>query len=610
MCGIYGSTIQYSDSAVTEKLNRIRFRGPDYSAYAANDGVILGHNRLSIIDLDHRSDQPMQYEHLLIVFNGEIYNYKEIRNTLKDKGYSFRTNSDTEVICAAYLYYGEQCVQHFNGMFAFVIYDKKMRTLFGARDRLGKKPFYYAASQHGIEFASQPSAIAMGNDFTIDQQAVNAFLRYSYIPEPLCIYKEIKKLPAGSYFTYQIQSKQLKISKYWDIDFEWKNKFTGSYGEALEQTRSLLSDAIDIRLNADVPIGIFLSSGIDSSLVTALASARHADIKTFTVRFADRKYDESLHAAKIASHLGANHNIIDCTYTDAFKVIDNYHHYFDEPFADTSAIPGLLLSQHVKKHVTVALSGDGGDENFLGYHRYQWMKQLAYAYRLPSFARKMASRLIGLSANYRHQLIAMSLTQPDIPALYQVLNGGLDHSFLEPTQHEYIDASESILYNGNKPLMEQLSDYDLKTYLNEDINTKVDRCFMAHAVESRAPFLDYRVVEFARSLPTEYKMQGRVQKRILKDILYQYVPAEFYNRPKQGFTVPLASWFRTELKEMVLDTLNNETLKNVAGLNVPVANRMIKEHMDGAWNRSQLIWNLLVLTQWQQKQTEQLVTHF
>ncbi|GAA4087052.1 asparagine synthase (glutamine-hydrolyzing) [Mucilaginibacter panaciglaebae] len=606
MCGIYGSTIQYNDCAVIEKLKRLRFRGPDYSDYIANQDVILGHNRLSIIDLDQRSNQPMQYEHLTIVFNGEIYNYKQLRQTLSKKGYDFRTNSDTEVICAAYLDYGEQCVQHFNGMFAFVIYDNKRRMLFGARDRLGKKPFYYIEGPRGIEFASQPSAIAMFNDLTIDDQAVNAFLRYSYIPEPLCIYKEIKKLQAGTCFNYHIDSKQLKTSKYWNIDFEWKNKFTGTYAEALEQTRILLSDAIDIRLNADVPIGIFLSSGVDSSLITALASARHANIKTFNVRFSELGYDESQYSKKIATHLGTHHHIINCTYADAFKVIENYHHYFDEPFADVSAIPGLLLAQHVKKYVTVALSGDGGDENFLGYNRYHWMKVLAYAYHFPLFARKNASRLIKLSSNYRHQLIAMGLMQADIPALYQMLNGGLDHSFLNPTTKDFVDANEGILYNSYKPLMERLSDYDLKTYLNEDINTKVDRCSMAYAVESRAPLLDYRVVELARSLPTEYKMQGRNQKRILKDILFQYLPSELFNRPKQGFSVPLASWFRAELKDMVLDTLNNEALKNIAGLNVPVANKMISQHMKGVWNRSQLIWSLLVITQWQQKQAEQL----
>lgn len=304
MCGIYGSTLRYRDEIVREKLARIEFRGPDFSAFQHFEDITLGHNRLSIIDLDPRSNQPFSYGHLKIVFNGEIYNYQDIKSELQKKQYSFRTTSDTEVICAAYLEYGDDCVKHFNGMFAFVIYDSVKKELFGARDRFGKKPFYYSHSGQAFEFASQPSQINIGRNLSIDETAIHDYLVWDYIPEPKSIYQEVEKLPAGHSFKFNLYSGKLKISKYWDLDYNLENKFIGTYQDAKHQLSDLLTNAVKIRLFADVTLGVFLSGGIDSSLISALAVKQVERVKTFSIKFNEQGFDESIYAERVAKYLG------------------------------------------------------------------------------------------------------------------------------------------------------------------------------------------------------------------------------------------------------------------------------------------------------------------
>lgn len=607
MCGIYGSTIRYSPEIVQAKLDRINFRGPDYSEVTYTDDVILGHNRLAIIDLDQRSNQPFSYLHLIIVFNGEIYNYQDIKKELQVKGYHFNTSSDTEVICAAYLEYGKLCVNHFNGMFSFVIYDKNKRLLFGARDRFGKKPFYYCQRANEFEFASQPSQISMGRYLNIDLQAINEYLMWGYIPEPRSIWTEVKKLPAGYHFTYNLSTKTLNTEKYWDIDYNWHNKFSGSYEEGKKHLKELLIDSVKIRMNADVPLGIFLSGGIDSSLVASLASTMIKNVKTFSIKFNEKGFDESSYALKVAEHLGTEHHTIECNYLEGIQLIKDFSTYYDEPFADSSGIPTMLLSKYTKKHVTVALSGDGGDEGFIGYQRYKWMNLVNPFFRLPLPIRECAAWFINLSPNYVHKLIAMGISMKDIQTLYFKMFGGLEYSWMEKPHLGLKNVFQELLKNPSKSLLENLSDFDIKTYLNEDINTKVDRASMAFSLESRSPLMDYRVMEFARSLPTHYKYRNGVQKRILKDILYESVPREIFNRPKSGFTMPFKEWFRNELKEYVLDNLSESDLKNIPGICVRRTGEIINEHLSGKWNRYPQIWKLLVLSQWLKKQKEQNV---
>lgn len=599
MCGIYGTTIPYDDFLIKQKLQRANFRGPDFSAFERFDRVVLGHNRLSIIDLDSRSNQPLTYEHLKIVFNGEIYNYKELKAELINKGFKFHTSSDTEVICAAYIAYGKKCVSRFNGMFAFVIYDTREQTLFGARDRLGKKPFYYHLQEDGFEFASQPSQINLGNDFSVDQQAIESYLNWNYVSEDLCIYEGVKKLKAGHYFLYEINSSTFTVDRYWEVDFFWENKFKGSYNEAKEELTAILNDSVKIRLNADVPVGVFLSGGIDSSLVAGMAAEVSPNLKTFNISFNEKMFDESKYATAVAAHFKTDHHTIECSYQTGLDLIDNYDRYFDEPFADSSAIPLMLMAKYTKPFVTVVLSGDGGDESFLGYTRYLRLNKVAPFYNQPAIIRKTMGWIMSLSPNYRHKLIAMGLQQQDITALYIKMASSMDKSWLLNNVDNSRRSNNFILNHSLKPLIEKISDYDIKTYLNDDINTKVDRATMAYALEARAPLMDYRVVEFANSLPTKFKLSPTLgSKGILKDILFQKIPAKLFDRPKAGFTVPIKNWFKAELKDYVLDNLSDSKLKDIPGIHIANTKKMIEAHMLGKTNYASQIWSLLVLNQW------------
>ena len=604
MCGIYGSTKYYTPETVSKKLNRIAFRGPDFSDYKYyNEKIVLGHNRLSIIDLDARSNQPLEYKHLVITFNGEIYNFQSIKTALEKQGFAFRTSSDTEMICAAYLAYGEDCVQHFNGMFAFVIFDKNKNCFFGAKDRLGQKPFYYTLAENEFEFCSQISPIALGNNFMVDEKSVAQFLKWQYVPDPNSIYKEVKKLRAGYSFSYDINTAKFSEAPYWNLP-EKTDSFSGNFTEAKTKLNTLLQDAVGQRMISDVPLGVFLSGGIDSSLVAALAQQKSVTpVKTFAVKFDEKGFDESSYANQVAQHLKTNHTTIPCNYEEGIDLIENLWRYFDEPFGDASAIPTALLSKHTRKFVTVALSGDGGDESFFGYERYKWMLQVAPLFRTPDFLRKNGAKLLEILPNYKLKQIAAGLKVDNLETLYmKLMANGQDHWMMNPALGNTSEYQEYL--HGSDVLLNRISAYDLKTYLNGDINTKVDRASMAFSLEVRAPLMDYRVVEFARSLPTSFKYDHKgVKKKILKSLLFDRFPKTLFDRPKSGFGMPLNSWFRTRLKDYVQDTLSANALENIPNLNMPVVNKMIQEHMNGTANRSVLIWNLIVMANWQKNQT-------
>lgn len=607
MCGIFGTSLAYSPEVLRQKMARTNFRGPDYTGirqYEHNGGrVSFGHNRLSIIDLDPRSNQPFDYNSSVsIVFNGEIYNFLSVKDTLHDLGYSFHTTSDTEVICAAYLQWGKKCLEHLNGMFAFVLYDHKKNQFFGARDRIGKKPFYYCHTGEGFEFSSQISSIQLGrDDLSISRQSIARYLAWGNIPDPDSIFNEVKKLKAGHCFTYSLSTNELDIECYWDINLQHTNNFKGSYEEAKQELDTLISDAVNIRLFADVPVGVFLSGGIDSSLVAAMAAKNSpGKVKTFSVKFKEEGFDESSYAQAVANHIGTQHTNIECSVDEGLDLIKNVTQFYDEPFADASAIPSMLLAKHTRKHVTVALSGDGGDESFLGYTRYQWMMNANKAFAFPSILRKPFGRLLHMAPNYRLKVIAQGLGLNSIEDFYIYSMAGLDNSWIESPFD--LTATDSRKYlEGKMPLAQRMGDFDLKSYLIWDINTKVDRASMAFSLEARAPLLDYKVVDFARSLPVDFKFQKGNQKRILKDVLYQYAPKELFDRPKAGFTMPFKEWFKNELKEYVLDSLSLSKLKDMPGIKVDKVKTMIEQHMEGSWNRYPQIWKLLLLQQWLQK---------
>ncbi|MFT7051068.1 MAG: asparagine synthase (glutamine-hydrolyzing) [Psychroserpens sp.] len=606
MCGIYGTTLNYNEQQVQDKLKRTAFRGPDkmgWQTYKNGHQITFGHNRLSIIDLDPRSDQPFTYnDKIHIAFNGEIYNFQILKDKLHKKGYTFRTTSDTEVICAAYLEYGEDCVHHFNGMFAFVIYDEIKQCFFGARDRLGQKPFYYYHNGTDFEFSSQISSIQMYNDnLTISKDAIGYYLTWGNVPDPMSIFNEIKKLKAGHSFNFNINTGDINIKQYWDIDYHGKNKYEGSFNDAKADLDTLLKDAVKKRLFADVPVGVFLSGGVDSSLVAALATETSTSkVKTFSVKFNEKGFDESVYAQQVADHLKTEHQVIECNYTEGIDLIENFSDYYDEPFSDSSAIPSMLLSKHTKKKVTVALSGDAGDESFIGYHRYDRISNGNKLLRIPYPIRKMAASILNMTPSHRLKIISSVLKAKGVNDAYLMAMTTTDSSWFDFNDYDNVD-EQKYLRHTNKELLERVSDFDLKTYLNWDINTKVDRASMAYSLEVRAPLLDYRVVEFARSLPTDFKIQGSNKKRLLKEVLYDYVPEEIFDRPKAGFTMPFANWFREDLKDFVLTELDDESLSKIPLINKEKVKVMIDEHLTGKRNRYPLIWKLLVLKQWLNK---------
>lgn len=605
MCGIYGTTLPYTQEQVQKKLERTQFRGPDQlgtQSYDSSQGkIIFGHNRLSIIDLDARSNQPFNYQNQVhLVFNGEIYNFKEIREKLNKKGYTFNTTSDTEVICAAYLEYGKDCVDHFNGMFAFVIYDIKQQKLFGAKDRLGQKPFYYQISNKGFEFASQISSIQLFNDtLSISQNAIEQYLAWNTIPHPYSIFNEVKKLEDGHAFTYDLQTLEFDQWAYWDIAHPTASIFKGTYEEATLELESLLTNAVNYRMIADVPLGVFLSGGVDSSLIAALAAKGATQkIKTFSVKFNEKGFDESVYAQKVADHLKTDHHVIECDYKEGLGLIENFNHYYDEPFADSSAIPSMLLAKHTKPHVTVALSGDGADEAFLGYRRYQKLEKIKKTLQIPYAVRKFGGPILKVFQNNRYNGIKDILHAKSVGEAYLAMMVNNNKPWLNINNNVAQVDELKYLLKSEKNSFESAGDFDLKTYLSWDINTKVDRATMAYSLEARSPFLDYRVVEMAQKLPTDFKYQSGNQKRILKDILYKHVPPTYFNRPKSGFGMPLEVWFRNDLKELVLTELSIKNLEKIPGIKPKIVSKLINQHMEGSWNHHTMIWKLLVLKQW------------
>ena len=358
MCGIYATTKNITESEIQKKLNVINHRGPDNSDFLINDKFSFGHNRLSIIDLDERSNQPFEYNGYYIVFNGEIYNHLELKKNLAAIGYSFRTTSDTEILLASYIEYGEKCLEMLNGMFAFIIYDPNKNLLFGARDRYGKKPLYYKLQDNSIECASQLSQLTITNENKISEIATHAYLKYKYIPSPLSIYDDVYKLEAGSSFSYSLANNKFNLKKYYSLQAKQKDKKNITYNQAITDLEELLHSAVKLRLIADVPVGVFLSGGIDSSLVAAVAQQQsHKPINTFCIKFQDEAYDESKAASDVASHIGSNHTTIECSPNDLLDFIYKYADCYDEPFADSSSLPSMLLSRVARKHVTVALTG-------------------------------------------------------------------------------------------------------------------------------------------------------------------------------------------------------------------------------------------------------------
>jgi len=647
MCGIAGlidtshrkKAIEL-ESVVMRMADTMSHRGPDDKGAWTDEkaGLALGHRRLSIIDLSREGHQPMASHcgRYVIVFNGEIYNFKELRKDLQASARKFRGHSDTEVMLEAISRFGvDGALRKFNGMFAFAVWDRQMRLLSLARDRMGEKPLYYGWSGDTFLFASELKAMRAYPGFAneIDRDAVALYMRYNCIPAPFSIYKNIYKLPPASIMKIEASSsrpREADISCYWSlreaIEAGKKEQFKGSRREASECLENLLCDAIKLRMESDVPLGVFLSGGVDSSLVTALMQKQSAQkVKTFTIGFNEPGYNEAHHAKLVAHHLGTEHMEFYVTPAETMASIPRLADIYDEPFSDSSQIPTFLVSELTRKKVTVSLSGDGGDEVFAGYNRYFWVKDIwkKIGWINRDSRNALAGMLIAMSPekweNIFHNLgnvlpkKARQRTPGDkIHKLADILSAagpydmyaGLvshwpDTDVLVPGSKEPLTViTDGNARMGGSDLTEEMMYKDAMTYLPDDILVKVDRASMASSLESRAPFLDHRVVEFAWSLPLAMKVKGREGKRLARELLYKYVPRKLVERPKMGFALPIDGWLRGPLRPWAEELLDESKIHREGFLNYLPIKKKWEEHVSGRRNWQYLLWDVLMFQSW------------
>lgn len=596
MCGIYLTNIAYKKSEVKDKLKLMNFRGPDNTGFHKKNNISLGHVRLSILDIDERSNQPYIFENYILTYNGEIYNFQDLKKELIELGYEFSTSSDTEVLIKGYAEWAEKLLPKLNGMFAFAIYDSVNEEVFCARDRVGVKPFYYYIKDGDIEICSQLSPLINKNS-EISEKAISIYLDCGYIPSPYSILENVFKLKPGNYLIFNLKNKTHKTETYWDLK---KPKLTDlSYDEAKKELHRLLIDAVKIRLQSDVPLGSFLSGGIDSALVSAIASKTSKDqLNTYTIGFKDPKYDESQLAKRFSEIINSNHTETICSANDVLKIIPKLLEVYDEPFADSSALPSLLLCSVTKENVSVALSGDGGDESFIGYNGFDVLKKFQKIEWIPFFLRKNLKKLnLEKIIKLRPETIETILSTKNVDEFSWKKFTGFNVLQKDSSKFDWGGEYQSFKIWSDDPI-QRMADLNIKLWLENDSNVKVDRASMAYSMEVRSPFLDYRIIEFARSLPIEYRYKNGVKKRILKDILAEYISPEEFNVPKKGFSIPLGDWIRNELNEEISNTLNNDFLITIPNLDIEKFKRQFQAHMESKYDYSFNIWKVYLLAKW------------
>ncbi len=604
------------DEALLRRMNDTQHhRGPDEGDTYIEAGVGFGHRRLSVIDIA-MGQQPLGNEDgsVMVCYNGEIYNYRELTAQLKELGHTFKTRSDTEVIVHAWEEWGEDCVHHFRGMFAIGLWDRNKQVMFLARDRMGVKPLYYAMTPDGwFAFSSELKALRMHPSLPreIDPRAVEDYFAYGYVPEPKTIYKGALKLSPGFRLTQKVGAPLAQPEQFWDVPFKLHQKMTESdaQGELVERLR----EAVKIRLVAEVPLGAFLSGGVDSSAVVAMmAGESDGPVHTCSIAFKDKAFDESEYAQKVAQQYKTDH-FVETVDTDDYGLLDTLAGLYDEPYADSSAIPTYRVCQLARKRVTVALSGDGGDENLAGYRRYRYaMAEESVRGRIPLGLRKPVFGTLGRlypKADWAPRVFRAKTT---FEALSRDLVEGYFHGVsimtdamraqlfsdkfrLQLQGYRAIDVMRG--HAANSPTDDPLSmiQYlDMKTYLPGDILTKVDRASMAHALEVRVPLLDHKLVEWISGLPPEMKLRGSEGKYIFKKAMEKYLPDDILYRKKQGFAVPLAAWFRGPLRERVQQALLGPNLAATGIFNQDFLRQMVEQHLSGRRDYSAPIWTVLM----------------
>lgn len=626
MCGISGfweTSRQLNNdllpSIVQQMSNSLIHRGPDDGGVWVDTevGIALGHRRLAILDLSPEGHQPMTSANgrYVIVFNGEIYNFLELRRQLESLGHGFRGHSDTEVMLASFSQWGVlDATQYFNGMFAFALWDRQERVLHLGRDRLGEKPLYYGWVGNTLLFASELKAFKAYPNFLaeINRDALALFLNYGYIPAPDSIYKGIYKLPSATVLSWNGKTVHPQPVSYWSArevaELGINQPFTGSDTEALTQLEALLKDAVGMRMVSDVPLGAFLSGGIDSSTIVALMQVQSSlPVKTFSIGFHEKEYNEAQYARAVAHHLGTDHTELYVTPSEALAIIPKLPILFDEPFSDTSQIPTFLLSQLARQQVIVSLSGDAGDELFAGYNRYFFGRRIWQKVAwMPLAVRQIMARaltlnnLIGSDKLRKFRQILGSANQDEI---YFILV-----SHWKQPETIVIGCSEPVTTLSARQPYANLPDstqkmmfLDLVRYLPDNILVKVDRATMGVSLEGRIPFLDHRVVEFAWRIPLSMKIRNGQGKWLLRQVLYKYVPKHLVERPKMGFGVPIDSWLRGPLRDWAEELLNESRLRQEGFLNPQPIRQKWKEHLAGDRNWQYHLWDILMFQAWLEK---------
>lgn len=611
MCGIVGflsfeNVLQ--EVQIREMTATLSHRGPDAEGVFFDGVCGLGHRRLSIIDLSEQANQPMFSKdgRYAIVFNGEIYNYQEIATKLQIVP---RTHSDTEIILEAFAKKGTACVQLFNGMFAFAIYDTQKQELYLCRDRIGKKPIFYFWNGHHFAFASELKTL-MKLPFIkkdLNYTAVEDFLHLGYIPRPYTIYQDISKMYSG--YWLKVSKKGLEENMYWDIQACIRKDSLKNEEEATTQFQNLLESSVKYRLISDVPVGVFLSGGIDSSLIAALAQKQSAKpIQTFSIGLEEEKYNEAPFARKVADYLNTQHKELIVSAKKAKELIPNLLDVYDEPFADSSAVPTLLVSEFAKKQVSVVLGGDGGDELFLGYGMYQWAKRLKNPLirllRMP-IAQVLKLQPKNISYQKAAKLFAYSKRKKLASHIFSQEQFLFSQAEVENlvkfpiTNYEPLLSTQFGLMNCDPMLQQSL--FDLQYYLQDDLLVKVDRATMRFGLEARSPLLDYRIIEFALNLDTSLKFRDKQSKYLLKKILYQHIPESYFQRPKRGFSIPLAQWLQTDLRFLIEDFLSQKVIEKHDLVDYKQVKQLKEAFLAGNTFYYNRLWVLILLHQFLEK---------
>jgi len=619
MCGIAGFIDKTKSlellKAMTDTLSH---RGPDDSGYFLEEGVGLGHRRLSILDLSPRGHQPMSFEHLIVVFNGEIYNFKEIRSELQAKGYTFTSDSDTEVLLKAFHLWGPASVEKFIGMFAFALYDKKKRELFLFRDRIGVKPLYYFWDGRSFAFASELRALKKGLPaLHIDKDALFEYLQFGYISAPRSIFQNVQKLEPAHYLVFA--QGRIEKKRYWGLEGALNAPSPAVPDEAklADELEALLISAFSYRMVADVPVGVFLSGGIDSSLVSAILQKHYGQIRTFTVGFNEAKYNEAPFAKAVAQHIGTEHTekILDISL--AQRLLPKFVDIYDEPFGDSSGIPTFLVSQVAKEHgMKVVLSADAGDELFCGYDRYWNVRGVGdVLFKVPAPLKRTLGALMGRikpetlakfipARNFAHRYNKLQelLTLDSWQELYEKMIAYFKAGELQELGGRLIATDEKSFVTGEKKdPMQGMMLWDLHRYLPDAILVKVDRATMYNSIEGREPLLDHRLIEFAAKLPFDLKYRQGNSKYILKKVLERYVPRRLFERPKQGFGIPLFEWFSGELGGLFRRYLSRERIEAEGFFNYSYIEKALKSLGTGSPLETNKLWLILVFEMWYEK---------